>query len=117
MSCIDASDTSIHLTLESTSVIAGDTSGAIGSSSVGLLFSTGVLDWTDAQVSAGQPRFMHDWQALHIGSDTCRAGPLMRTGSITQGRGNFTQEFDHYDRVPSEVAARVVGSNAPMRAS
>lgn len=36
--------------------------------------------------------------------------------SITQGRGTFTLEFDHYDRVPAEVAERVVGG-APMRAS
>ena len=36
--------------------------------------------------------------------------------SITQGRGTFTMEFDHYDRVPDEIAERVVGS-APMRAS
>jgi len=34
--------------------------------------------------------------------------------SITQGRGTFTMEFDHYDRVPAEIAERVLGS-APMR--
>jgi len=34
--------------------------------------------------------------------------------STTQGRGTFTMEYDHYDRVPSEVAERVVGG-APMR--
>jgi elongation factor G len=36
--------------------------------------------------------------------------------SMTQGRGTFTMEFDHYDRVPSEVAQRVLGG-APMRTS
>jgi elongation factor G len=35
--------------------------------------------------------------------------------STTQGRGTFTMEFHHYDRVPSEVAERVVGG-APIRA-
>jgi len=35
--------------------------------------------------------------------------------SITQGRGTFTMEFDHYDRVPAEIAERVVGS-APAHA-
>jgi elongation factor G len=34
--------------------------------------------------------------------------------SVTQGRGTFTMEFDHYDRVPAEIAERVLGS-APMR--
>ncbi len=29
--------------------------------------------------------------------------------SITQGRGTFTMEFDHYDRVPAEVAEKVTG--------
>jgi elongation factor G len=32
--------------------------------------------------------------------------------SMTQGRGTFTLEFDHYDRVPSEVAERVLGGAA-----
>ena len=36
--------------------------------------------------------------------------------SATQGRGTFTMEFDHYDRVPDEVAERVVGG-APLRTS
>ncbi len=36
--------------------------------------------------------------------------------SMTQGRGTFTMEFDHYDRVPAEVAERVLGG-APMHTS
>ena len=28
--------------------------------------------------------------------------------SLTQGRGTFTMEFDHYEPVPSEVAERIV---------
>ncbi|MGD8466638.1 MAG: elongation factor G [Anaerolineae bacterium] len=28
--------------------------------------------------------------------------------SMTQGRGTFTMEFDHYDQVPSEVLARIL---------
>lgn len=28
--------------------------------------------------------------------------------SITQGRGSFTMEFDHYDRVPSNVAEEII---------
>ncbi len=36
--------------------------------------------------------------------------------SITQGRGTFTMEFDHYDRVPAEVAERVVGGASLRRA-
>jgi elongation factor G len=35
--------------------------------------------------------------------------------SMTQGRGTFTMEFDHYDRVPEDVAERVLGA-AYMRA-
>ncbi|HID85972.1 MAG TPA: elongation factor G, partial [Anaerolineae bacterium] len=29
--------------------------------------------------------------------------------SMTQGRGTFTMEFDHYDEVPPEVAERIIG--------
>ncbi len=29
--------------------------------------------------------------------------------SATQGRGSFTMEFDYYDRVPDEVATRILG--------
>ncbi|MGQ9683925.1 MAG: elongation factor G [Anaerolineae bacterium] len=36
--------------------------------------------------------------------------------SLTQGRGTFTMEFDHYDRAPNEVAERLLG-RAPLRAS
>lgn len=36
--------------------------------------------------------------------------------SVTQGRGTFTMEFDHYDRVPEEVAERILGG-AIMHAS
>jgi elongation factor G len=36
--------------------------------------------------------------------------------SMTQGRGTFTMEFDHYDRVPDEVAERILGT-AYVRAS
>jgi elongation factor G len=28
--------------------------------------------------------------------------------SLTQGRGTFTMEFDHYEPVPEEVAERIV---------
>ena len=32
--------------------------------------------------------------------------------SITQGRGNFTMEFDHYDEVPASVAAGIIEGKA-----
>ena len=28
--------------------------------------------------------------------------------SMTQGRGTFTMEFDHYDEVPSDVLERIL---------
>jgi elongation factor G len=28
--------------------------------------------------------------------------------SMTQGRGTFTMEFDHYDQVPSDVLDRIL---------
>jgi len=27
--------------------------------------------------------------------------------SMTQGRGNFTMEFDHYEEVPSNIAQQI----------
>ncbi len=42
--------------------------------------------------SAGQPRFMQDWQAVQDSSATAKAGPLIRTGSSTQGRSEITTD-------------------------
>ncbi len=35
--------------------------------------------------------------------------------SMTQGRGSFVMEFDHYFKVPQHVASQIIGSNAPSR--
>jgi elongation factor G len=31
--------------------------------------------------------------------------------SMTQGRGTFTMEFDHYDQLPGNIAEAIVGKN------
>ena len=33
--------------------------------------------------------------------------------SISQGRGTFEMDFDHYERVPAEVQAKIVAASAP----
>jgi elongation factor G len=37
--------------------------------------------------------------------------------SITSGRGSFTQEFDHYEEVPSHIANRIIGGANKERES
>ena len=32
--------------------------------------------------------------------------------SRTQGRGNYTMQFDHYDEVPKSVAEKIIGERA-----
>jgi len=29
--------------------------------------------------------------------------------SRTQGRGNFTMQFDHYDEIPKNIAEKIIG--------
>jgi elongation factor G len=36
--------------------------------------------------------------------------------SMTQGRGSFTMEFDHYDFVPQQVADKIVAAAQAARA-
>ena len=38
--------------------------------------------------------------------------------SLTQGRGTYSMEFDHYNQVPPDVTARVTGERpkTPVRA-
>jgi elongation factor G len=38
--------------------------------------------------------------------------------SLTQGRGTYSMEFDHYERVPPEIADRITGGakRQPVRA-
>jgi elongation factor G len=37
--------------------------------------------------------------------------------SMTQGRGSYSMEFDHYDFVPHETAEKVIAAHKPHRAS
>jgi len=37
--------------------------------------------------------------------------------SITQGRGSYSMEFDHYDYVPHETAEKVIAAHKPHRVS
>jgi len=30
--------------------------------------------------------------------------------SLTQGRGRFTQKFSHYEKVPDDIAAKVIAA-------
>jgi elongation factor G len=32
-------------------------------------------------------------------------------GSITQGRGTFTMEMDHYEEVPAHIAPKIIEAN------
>ena len=32
--------------------------------------------------------------------------------SFTQGRGNYTMQFDHYAQVPKSVAEKIIGERA-----
>ena len=47
---------------------------------------------SEPQVIAGHPRFMHDWQALHCSFTIASTGPLILTGSSTQGRSEMITE-------------------------
>jgi elongation factor G len=33
--------------------------------------------------------------------------------SMTQGRGNYSMEFSHYDFVPAELAEKVIAAHKP----
>ncbi|MBU1509396.1 hypothetical protein KKD52_03455, partial [Myxococcota bacterium] len=33
--------------------------------------------------------------------------------SMTSGRGTFTMTFDHYERVPNEIADKIISSAKP----
>jgi elongation factor G len=37
--------------------------------------------------------------------------------SMTQGRGSYSMEFDHYDFVPHETAEKVIAAHKPHRTS
>ena len=67
-------------------------------------------DWL-LQLKAGQPRFMQAWQALHSSAITRSGGPLIFTGSSTQGRyvsveGPVTRMIPGTDELLREISER-----------
>ena len=61
------------------------------------------------QVMAGQPKFMQAWQAVQVAAFTASAGPLIFTGSRTQGR------FEIKTETPlNSVASRSAWKSSPV---
>jgi len=72
----------------------------------------GNLSARRAQIGGMEPRpgGVHVVEALVPLGDMFGYATDLR--STTQGRGTFTMEFDHYDRVPAEIAVKVTGGAA-----
>jgi len=84
---VDASNTAIHLTLESSAVVGGDTSSGAGSTSVGLLFSNGLLDWTDASATSGHAASSTGLILVDDGTINIDGGEV-RGGDCSDATGN-----------------------------
>lgn len=87
---IDASATSNHLVLAGTTVAGGNTGSGAGSTSVGLLFSTGVLSWTDSSATAGHAAsssglILVDNGDIHIDGGEVRGGDCSSATDFSRG--------------------------------